>query len=241
MNIRLITAGALLALGLAAGPAAQAQRVLFRADPATDSMQVSYGPNRRFYQHLFLGYAPVVGRPAGSGAELRYFKSAEPFIGVRSKFRLTNTASVGFDVRYARLAYALAQNSQKLLPNATLRQQESIVLSQVQLEPFVRLGFGRRGNVIGRYLDLSGWGGWVMATSHRTEDEPGTGGSARTVVVEHGLNYVRRWPFGVATRLGSGRYVLTARYRLSDTFTAGANPAYVELPRWLVGLELGLF
>jgi hypothetical protein len=240
MNIRLTTAGALLTL-LAAVPAAQAQRVLFRADPATDSMQVRYGPNRRFYQHVFLGYAPVAGRPDGSGAELRYFKSAEPFIGVRNKFRLSKAASVGFDVRYARLVYALEQNSQKRLPDATLHQQESIVLSQVQLEPFVRLGFGRRGNVIGRYLDLSGWGGWVMATSHRTEDEPGTNGSARTVVVEHGLPYLRRWPFGVGTRLGSGRYALMARYRLSDTFARGANPAYAELPRWLVGLELGLF
>ncbi|UOQ77085.1 hypothetical protein MUN84_21970 [Hymenobacter sp. 5516J-16] len=59
--------------------------------------------------------------------------------------------------------------------------------------------------------------------------------------MERDLRYVRRWPFGVGARLGSGRYVATARYRLSDTFNAQANPAYVELPRWVVGLELGLF
>lgn len=236
MITRFLTAGLLLL-----APAALAQRVLLRADPATDSMQVRYGPNRKFYQHLFLGYAAVVGRPAGPGADLRYFKSAEPFVGFRSKFRLTNAAAVGFDVRYARLLYALEQNERKQLPTPQLHQQESLVLSQVQLEPFVRLGFGRRGNVIGRYLDLSGWGGWVMATSHRTEDEPGAGGAARTTTVGHGLPYLRRWPYGVGARLGSGRYVATARYRLSDTFTAAANPAYAELPRWLVGLELGLF
>jgi len=240
MKLHVATAGLLLAAA-AVSPAAHAQRVLFRADPATDSMQVSYGPNRKFYQHLFVGYTPVVGNPAGSGAALRPFKSAELFIGVRSKFRLTQTISTGFDVQYVRLVYALEQNSRKQLPSPQLHEQESLVLSQVQVQPFVRLGFGRRGNVIGHYLDLSGWGGWAMATSHRTEDRPGTGGSTRMVVVEHGLSYLRRWPFGVGARLGAGRYAATARYRLSDTFIVGANPAYVELPRWLVGLELGLF
>ncbi|RSK43987.1 hypothetical protein [Hymenobacter rigui] len=220
---------------------AQAQRVLFRADPATDSMEVNYGPNRKFYQHVFIGYAPVVGRPAGPGADLRYFASAEPFAGIRYKFRLTKGLSTGFDMRYARLAYALEQNSRKQLPTTALHHKESIVLSQVQLEPFLRLGFGRRGNVIGHYVDVSGWGGWTMATSHHTEDQPGTNGSARTVTVERGLDYVRRWSYGVGARAGAGRYALLGRYRLSDTFRGPATAAYAELPRWLIGLELGLF
>jgi len=37
----------------------------------------------------------------------------------------------------------------------------------------------------------------------------------------------------------SGRYAAVARYRLSDTFTSQANPAFPELPRWTVGLEIG--
>ncbi|WP_139922241.1 hypothetical protein [Hymenobacter sp. DG01] len=220
---------------------ARAQRVLLRADPPTDSVRTNYGPNRAVYSHLYLGYAPVVGLPEGPGADLRYFKSAEFFVGVRHKFRLTQAVAAGFDVRYARLAYHLEQNSWKLLPTASLHHSESLVISQLQLEPYLRLGFGRRGNVIGHYLDLSGWGGWALGTSHHYEDRPGTGGGKRTVVVERDLGYLRRWPFGVGARLGSGRYAATARYRLSDTFTAQANPAYAELPRWVVGLELGIF
>ncbi|MET4104971.1 hypothetical protein [Hymenobacter sp. UYP22] len=230
-----------LATGCLLLPQVQAQRVLLRATPATDSMEVGYGPNRAFFQHLFLGYAAVAGRPAGPGADLRYWASSEPFAGVRYKFKLSKALATGFDVRYARLVYSLEQNSRKQLPTAQLHQQESIVLSQLHLEPYVRLGFGRRGNVIGRYLDVSGWGGWVMASTHRTQDQPGPTGSKRINTVEHGLGYVRRWPYGVGARLGAGRYALLGRYRLSDTFTASANPAYAELPRWLVGFELGLF
>ncbi|MCA8830049.1 hypothetical protein [Hymenobacter pini] len=227
-------------LGALAASGAQAQRVLLRAEPATDSMEVSFGPNRAFYRHFFLGYAPVVGQLGGPGADLRPFASNEGFAGVRHKFRLTNTMAAGFDVRYARLVYSLQQNAGKRVPTAQLHQQESLVLSQVQLEPYWRLNYGRRGNVIGHYLDVSGWGGWAMAVTHRTEDRPGPNGSKRVTSTEHGLRYLRRWPYGVGARLGSGRYALVGRYRLSRTFVAGASPEYVELPRWLVGFELGL-
>ncbi|RPD48711.1 hypothetical protein DNI29_08860 [Hymenobacter sediminis] len=237
----LLPAGLGLALLLTVRPEAQAQRVLLRVDPPADSAKARYGPNRAFYRHLYLGYAPVVGQADGPGADLRYFKSAEFFVGVRHKYRLTRSVAAGFDVRYARLAYHLQQNSQKLLPNSSQHHSESLVVSQLQLEPYVRVGFGRRGNVIGHFVDVTGWGGWALATSHHYEDRPGTGGSKRTVVVERDLDYVRRWPFGLGARLGSGRYVATARYRLSDTFTPQASPTYAELPRWVVGLELGLF
>lgn len=237
----LLPAGLGLALLLVLGPQAQAQRVLLRVEPPADSATARYGPNRSFYRHLYLGYAPVVGRANGPGADLRYFKSAEFFLGVRHKYRLNRSVAAGFDARYVRLAYHLRQNSQKLLPNSSLHHSESLVISQLQLEPYVRLGFGRRGNVIGHFVDVSGWGGWALATSHHYEDRPGTGGGKRTVVVERDLDYLRRWPFGLGARLGAGRYVATARYRLSDTFTQQANPAYAELPRWTVGLELGLF
>lgn len=237
----LLPAGLGLALLFLSGAEARAQRVLLREEPPADSATARYGPNRAFYRHLYLGYTTVVGQPDGPGADLRYFKSAEFFLGVRHKYRLSRSVAAGFDVRYARLAYHLKQNSQKLLPTPSQHHAESLVISQLQLEPYVRLGFGRRGNVIGHFVDVSGWGGRALGTSHHYEDRPGTGGGKRTVVVERGLGYVRRWPFGLGARLGSGRYVATARYRLSDTFTPQASPTYAELPRWVIGFELGLF
>ncbi|RIY06252.1 hypothetical protein D0T11_19175 [Hymenobacter rubripertinctus] len=230
--------GLLLAMG---GTPAQAQRVLLHAEPAADSLPPRYGPNRAFYQHLFAGYSPVAGRAEGAGAALRHPQSAETFLGLRTKFRLSGQLAMGADVRYARLQYQLKQTSGKLLPNAQLHDREALMLSQVQLEPFLRLGFGRRGNVIGHYLDVSGWGGWAMATTHYYEDRPGTGGGTSTLVKERQPRYLRRWAGGVGTRLGSGRYGVVARYRLSSSFTPAADPAYAELPRWLLGLELGVF
>lgn len=237
-----------LSLGLLAGtlvltssPAARAQRVLLHATPATDSMEVRRGPNRAVFRHLYLGYAPVVGRAAGPGADLRYGSSGEFLLGLRHKFRLSQTLALGIDARYVRLVYQLRQNDQKILPTPTQHHSESLALPQLQLEPYVRLNVGRRGNVVGRYLDLAAWGGWVTSTAHRYEDRPGSSGAARTQVVNRGLPYLNRWPYGLGGRLGSGRYAAVARYRLSDAFTGEARQRYPELPRWVLGLELGLF
>lgn len=229
----------LLLLLVALPRPASAQRVLLRADPPTDTIPGRYGPNRAFYQHLYLGYTAVVGPAAGPGAELRYPQSAEMFAGLRNKWRVTGAAAVGLDARLAYLRYQLRQSSTKLVPSSRLHYRESLGLTQLQLEPFARLSFGRRGNVLGHYVDVSGWGGWALASSHSYEDRPGQGQGSRTLVREVRPAYLSRWNWGLGSRLGAGRYALLARYRLANTFRAPAT--YPELPRWLLGLEVGVF
>jgi hypothetical protein len=79
----------------------------------------------------------------------------------------------------------------------------------------------------------------VAGSSHVTEDEPGPGiGSVETT--ERGLPYVRRWNGGVGARLGIDRYALVARCRLTPAFGKSYS-AWPELPRWVAGVEIGLF
>ncbi|WP_045688013.1 MULTISPECIES: hypothetical protein [Hymenobacter] len=219
---------------------AQAQRVLLRSVTRFDTVETRTGPNRAFFQHAYVGYAPVVGRSKNSGAELRSFSSAELFAGMRYKFRLSQQAAVGFDVRYVRLNYALVQNAQKVLPNATTHHSENLVIQQAVLEPYMRLNFGRRGNVVGRYLDLTAGAGWVFGTLHTYQDRGGSNRAKRTIVNERGLDYLERWPLTVGARLGSGRLVAVGRYRLTHTFTPSARTFYPELPRVVIGLELDI-
>ncbi|UOR07090.1 hypothetical protein MUN82_08310 [Hymenobacter aerilatus] len=226
--------------GLLAGwlPAARAQRVLLRANVANDTTYENYGPNRAFYNHFYLGYAAVVGPSAGTGAEVEYGRSAELFLGLRNKWRLSQTLALGADLRYSRLAYYLRQNDQKVLPTPAQHHREYLALHQAQAEGFVRINYGRRGNAIGRYVDVGGWGGWVMGSTHFYEDRPGPNGARRQRVSVRGLEYVRRWSYGVGARAGIGRFALVGRYRLADTFTPSTQAYYPELPRWTLGLEL---
>ncbi|RAK69917.1 hypothetical protein DLM85_03420 [Hymenobacter edaphi] len=235
----LALASTLAALLLAASPA-RAQRPLLSTDVAADTARQTYGPHRRHFRHLYLAYMPVLGQPAGRGADLRPWVSAEMVLGLREKLRLTPVLAIGADARYVYLRYALAQHPDKVLPDAALHHRESLALHRADLEGWARLRFGRQGNTVGRYLDVSGWGGWVAATAHHTEDEPNSARAKRVKTTETGLPYLRRWAYGAGARLGSQRLVLTARYRLSDTFRGVAAGLYPELPRWTVGLEIGV-
>ncbi|RTQ52565.1 hypothetical protein EJV47_06015 [Hymenobacter gummosus] len=229
--------GALLLL--AAGPA-WAQRPLLSTEVAEDTARQNYGPHRRHFRHLFASYTPVVGQPDGEAAELRPWASSEMAVGLREKLRLTRVLAVGADARYVYQRYSLAQNETKRLPDATLHHREALVLHRLDLEGWLRLRFGRQGNTVGRYVDVSGWGGWVAGTSHHAEDEPNSARARRVRVTETGLPYLRRWTYGAGARLGSQRLALTARYRLSDTFRKPWQSLYPELPRLTLGLEIGL-
>ncbi|MDB5236101.1 MAG: hypothetical protein JWR44_3094 [Hymenobacter sp.] len=232
-------AGWLVWLWVFAGPAAHAQQVLVQGNVADDTVKTTFGPNRKYFGHFYLGYGLVAGasRP---GAGLRYgLPSSALRGGARLKVRLNQTLAVNLDLGYAYMRYDLAQDAQKVVPAAALHRRESLGLHQIFSEASLRLNVGRRGNTVGRYLDLLASGGWLAATSHAFEDEPGPGiGSVETT--EYGLPYLRRWSGGVGARAGFDRYAFTARHRLSPTF-GGEYAAWPELPRWVVGVEVGLF
>jgi hypothetical protein len=229
-------AGVCLWLGSAP---AYGQQVLVQANVAEDTVKTTFGPNRRYFGHFYAGYGLVAGA-AGTGAALRSgLHSPELRSGGRLKFRVSQTVAFNVDLGYAYLRYGLAQNEKKQVPSPVQHRSESLGLHQLYSEVSLRLNAGRRGNVVGRYLDVLAGGGWVAGTNHHTEDEPAPGvGAVETT--ETGLPYLRRWTAGVGGRLGVDRYALTARYRLSPA-VGPAYSAWPELPRWVLGLEVGLF
>ena len=225
-------------LGLAL-PAARAQQVLVQANVADDTVKTIFGPNRRYFGHGYLGYGLVAG-PAGSGAAVRYgLGSSELRAGGRLKVRFSQALALVLDLGYAYRRYDLAQNDQKTVPSTVLHRHESLGLHLLNSEIGLRLNAGRRGNAVGSYLDLLAGGGWVAGTRHTTDDDPAPGiGAVETT--EYGLPYLRRWTGGVGARLGFDRYALVGRYRLAPAFGA-SYAAWPELPRWVLGVEVGLF
>jgi hypothetical protein len=222
-----------------ASVAAQAQQVLVQANVADDTIKTTFGPNRRWFGHGYVALGLVAG-PAETGARLRHgFASAEARVGGRLKLRLSQSVALCGDLAYTYLRYDLAQETSKLVPAPVLHQRESLVLHQVATEVALRFNYGRRGNAVGSYLDLLAGGSWAAATRHNTEDVPAPGiGSVETT--EYGLPYLRRFGGSAGARLGFDRYALAARYRLSPAFASG-YAAWPELPRWVVGVEVGLF
>ena len=96
---------------------------------------------------------------------------------------------------------------------------------------------GRRGNYIGNYLDLGAYGGWNYQKKHKTTNENDDGEKVR-VSTTH-LKYIENFSWGLLARVGVSRYALAVHYRLSDIFES--SYAMPELPRLIVGVEVGLF
>lgn len=221
-------------------PPAQAQQVLLQAAVADDTVAQVTGPNRRYFGHLYAGYALAAGPSAAPTLAVRYGPgSAETQLGGRLKRRVSQVLALNADVRYAYLRYALAQTDRKTVPTAARHESESLSWHQVQGELSLRLNPGRRrGNVVGHYLDLLGYGGYGLATAHTTQDDDPAGGS-RLETVAHGPVFLRRWLGGAGVRLGSGRYALVGRYRFAAAFAEATS--FSEPPRWALGLEVGWF
>jgi hypothetical protein len=225
---------ALLAL-LLAGPAARAQQVLLQTDVANDTIPNRTGPNRRYFGHLYVGYALAAGssalgvRPGAASSELQ--------VGGRLKRRLSSVFALNADLRYAYLRYGLDPEVTRPAPFGPGFDSQVLSYHQVQGEASLRLNPARRrGNTVGRYLDLLAYGGWAVTTNYATEG-PNPGGG-RLEVVAHRPDYLARWQGGIGARLGSNSLALVGRYRLSD---AVRGPGLPEPPRWLLGLEVGWF
>ncbi|NML64200.1 hypothetical protein HHL22_03180 [Hymenobacter sp. RP-2-7] len=213
---------------------AQAQQVLLQTNVATDTIAPRTGPNRPWFGHVYLGYAPAVG---ASALGVKYgFGSAETLVGGRLKRRLTGGLALCADLRYGYLRYQLNPDANHPAPFRTDPEADQhLAYHQAQGELSLRLNpERRRGNVLGRYLDVLAYGGYALGTTYAAE-QPAPGGGQQEVVV-HQPPYLARWLGGVGVRVGSNSLALVGRYRLNDALRSPAFPA--EPPRFTVGVEL---
>ena len=223
-----------LALLLAA-PVACAQQVLLQTDVASDTIPSRTGPNRRYFGHLYAGYTLAAG-PSTLGVNYG-FASSELQLGGRLKRRLGPFFALNTDLRYAYLRYDLDPAVARPGPFGMGFDSQHFSYHQLQGEASLRFSpYRRRGNTVGRYLDVLAYGGWAFATTY-AKVGPGPSGG-RLEVVAHQPDYLARWQGGVGARLGSNSVALVGRYRLSDALR---GPGLPEPPRWQLGLEIGWF
>ncbi len=204
------------------------------------------GPNLKNFRHFYLDYAFAVTQTKGEGADINFGKTHIFTIGWRYKRKLSNFFSYGFDFNYNNLVFNLKQNSKKIVPNNITHTKEKIKLNNAGGEFFLRTNIGRRGNIVGKFLDIGAFVNWSIITKHYFEDDTDskTNGynAGKTEVVYKDLNYVEEFQYGIKARIGVNRWVVSAKYRLSDVLTDKfrTSTVNIELPRLFIGLQIGL-
>jgi hypothetical protein len=212
------------------------QEILLEQNVKADTVRATRGPNLRHFVHGYVG----VGFPIFTNEEVNYTKfgtSSAVELGVRYKRRLTQTFALGLNLGVNLAAFKIKQDEGKFVPDYTRNDKEKFQINSLAGPGYVRINVGRRGNYIGNYLDLCAFSGWNFIKKHKTTNENQQGEKVRVLTSK--LNYMENFSYGVLARLGTGRYALTASYRLSDIFKSSYSMP--ELPRLILGFEVGLF
>lgn len=221
-----------------------AQTVLLHEDVNNDTIKSDFGPNLKRFNHFYMGYGLVLGPSTGAGADILFGKSSNFTFGYRVKRKLSNTLAVGWELNYNTTSFRLKQDSLKIFPHTLLHEKEVFFSHAFQLQLYARLNFGKRGNYVGNFIDIGGWGQWDFSYRHFYRDMPFFLGSYNAQVVEvtnKKLLYTQPLNYGLGFRAGANRFVIYAQYRLSNIFDNVLFPTYPELPRLVVGLQIVLF
>ena len=179
-----------------------------------------YGPNLKKFRHIYFEWGFPVSKSEGTGAEVNVFRSSTFEIGFRQKRKISNYYSVGWSFYYNNLIYNLVQDqTKKQIPNNITHKKESLRFNHLGLEFYNRLNFGRRGNSIGKFMDIGAFGNWAFSARQIYVDDISAAENnyqaQEKKVIVTGLKYINKLNYGLKARLGINRYVISATYRIS--------------------------
>lgn len=224
------------------------QRTLLEEDiNSYDFEKPKNGPNLLHFTHWYLGLGFFTPDPLEESIEIQYGKSNSFTIGYRYKLKATNWLSFGADLEYNTMSYHFknAFFYDETSENQTKHDLEKLRIHNAGTEVYLRFNFGKRGNIIGKFVDFAGYGTLNFDAKHIFIDKfpsPTAYNSKKVKVVNSNLNYINFLNYGARLRFGYNRYAVCISYRLSDILskefkTENLQP---ELPRLNVDFQIGL-
>lgn len=221
----------------------RAQKILLDKDVGKAYKHIE-GPNTKSFRQLFFGTGLVL--PESSGIEINNLRSGYFAVGFRQKFKILSFYSIGCEIGYNALHFNLKQTDDKSVPNDIEHDKEKLRFHSANVLFFNRLNIGKRGNVIGRFIDFGAYANYIFSTSHYTKDKisgyivPADLSEHAEIKVEkfQRLDYTRSFSYGLFARAGINWFAVKVTYRMSDLFKEKYH--WPELPRYAVGIELTL-
>lgn len=200
------------------------------------------GPSSRAYGWWYVGYGFVLGPVEGKGAEIIPGVSSSFTVGYRGQLRIKNWLHVGAQISYFYYSFHLKQDSSKTFPSRQLFDREKVIFNNLNFSPYIRFTFHKkRGNQMGKILDVGAYAGWTYRTRHvgyKRYSTPNNVGGMKTDFSSRDLVYAEPYQYGMNARLGIGHVVIFGYYRMSNLFKSSF--LFAELPRYCVGIEIGL-
>ena len=191
------------------------------------------GPNTNRFTHAFFSLSSFV-KTSASQADPKYPGSLQFSLGLRTKHKIAEWYALGYELEYRLSNFRYA----KIHDNLPVHDKDRILTHSIALSLFQRINFDKRGNYIGKFMDMGAYGEFPFSKSNILIDNADTLLSGQQKLILSHLKFMNSFNYGVSARIGYNRIVLFAIYRLSDIFKPGYNR--MELPRLNVGLQIGI-
>ena len=216
---------------------ADAQSVLLEEDVDYYEDVPEYGHNRKHYYHFYGSYGHMLGSTNEDKSKIAPFLSQYFDLGMRYKRRFSQFYSMGYDIIINNRNFRLADDESRNLPADDILDKESINLFTLEGGLYSRFNVdSRRGNYIGDFLDIGVFGGWNFLSRYYYKHEFTEGQNRKFSA--YNPDYLETFNYGAFVRAGYNRYVLFARYRLSNLINTDDNN-YEDLPAFNVGVQVG--
>ncbi|MEX1190233.1 MAG: outer membrane beta-barrel protein [Bacteroidia bacterium] len=211
-----------------------AQRVIIEESNVSDTLAPKSGPNYKHYLHPFISLGSNV-LPGENGALTKPGLDDFSF-GFRYKLRIAEPLAVGFDLAYNNTVFRMKQTGSKNTPDTLLYDAQRMEFHSARLGAYIRINYGRRGNSLGKYVDLGAYSEYNFAHTLFTKSTLTDGSVIR--INRSKLDYYQPITYGLQARIGFNKIILYGNYRLSPIFFAPYN--FTELSPLIVGIQFVL-
>ncbi|HRE74118.1 MAG TPA: hypothetical protein PK637_00200 [Flavobacteriales bacterium] len=214
------------------------QNIIIKQDVLADQEESNYGPNKKYYKSTFTGLGLLFGKPDATGSAINGYKSFYYESGSRKKRQMGSFFAIGRDLSLNFRSFSIKQNDSKTFGGIAQHKAERLFNINGNLLIYTRYNFKpKRGNQLGKYLDLAGYVEYAMITRHVVTDKLDEALGGNTIKSYYrGLPYLNKWNYGVTARLGFRHMLLFCQYRFSDMFNRSPQFPYQELPRFCAGI-----
>jgi hypothetical protein len=205
------------------------------------------GPNTRNWwsSYLQFGFLVPIANQDSLGVK-ENFSNMMFETGWRYKFKMNEFLSTGLDFGYNYQEFNIRQSANKNLLSLNIQNDKQLIrMHAITAGGYIRINFGKRGNIVGKYLDIAGNIQYSFRDEMliRNEVEPSVGIPSETVknVFIH-LPFVRDVHYFGTARFGWNFVSIFAKYRLSEFFSPvtylNGDRTLPNLPSLQVGIEI---
>lgn len=212
-----------------------AQKVVLEREVDSVIVRPKFGPNQSYFVH---GYTSYLGHWTTNGThELNVvpFMSNKINLGIRAKKKLTRHTALIADVSVGFSNYRFTDAEGHLVETPN-KIKEMARLYDVDLGAYARIGIGKRGDYIGRFVDLGYFLSQPFSTQYVVFTENPSGYKTRQLDPSSGY-FIGNWQYGPRVHIGLNRYVFVFQYRLSDYFFT--DDEMPQFPKFTAGFQIG--